>query len=305
MRDIAVIIPCHDAAHLVGGQLAALARQRTRYDWEVVVVDDGSRDDLSGTVDRYRDALPAVRIIAHHPRRGTGAARNAGARASDARLLLFLDADDEVADGYLDAMAAALDEAGMVTAEIDYRRLNSPRVLRSTPPDQLCDVLTPSLFLPNVPGGLMGTTRELFDELGGFDEQLPALADIDLSWRAQLAGRRIAVAATVVSVALRTTHRARLRRARFQARDAVVLRAKFAGQGLDPVGRAEHAREWIRLAGLLPGVVRPAGRARLAWQLGWQLGSLDTLRGARRAGGARALPAGSAAPVRPWRRQAS
>lgn len=282
MRQAAVIIPCHNAAHCVGRQLAALSRQRTSLDWELVIVDDGSTDELRTVVARHESNLPAVTVVTMADRGGTGAARNAGAGATDAATLLFLDADDLIDAGYLDAMAWALTTADIVTARVDYVRLNSAAVLRSTPADQLCDVLTPSLFRPHVLGGLMGVSRELFMRLGGFDDAFPALADIDFSWRAQIAGERIGVADTVVAISLRATHRARLRRGLFQSRDIVALRDKFAAYGVDPVDRRSHLRGWVGVAVAARRFRDPTGRSETVWNLGWQLGEFQALRARRR-----------------------
>ncbi|MFJ4930148.1 glycosyltransferase family 2 protein [Streptomyces sp. NPDC088736] len=279
MSRVDVVLPCHNAAHCVGRQLAALGRQRTGTDWGLVVVDDGSTDDLAGVVDSHRSVLPDdLRIVTRPRRGGTGAARNTGARAARGDRLLFLDADDEIADNHIDAMATALEQAELVTAGIDYRRLNPPGVLRSTPPDQLCDILTPSLFRPHVLGGLMGISRELFDELGGFDEKLPALADVDISWRAQLAGRTIGVADTVVSVGVRSTHRGRFRRGRFQGRDIVALRAKYAPHGITPTTWRTHLKDWLALPAAVARAGVRAAPSALVWELGWQAGVLGALR---------------------------
>ncbi|MFJ2214254.1 glycosyltransferase family 2 protein [Streptomyces sp. NPDC101062] len=279
MSRLDVVIPCHNGAHCVGRQLAALGRQRTDADWGLVIVDDGSTDALAAVVDEHRHHLPAdTRIVTRPVRGGTGAARNTGARAARGDRLLFLDADDEIADDHVAAMAAALDRAELVTAGIDYRRLNPPEVLRGTPPDQLCDILTASLFKPHVLGGLMGISRGLFEELGGCDERLPALADVDLSWRAQLAGRTIGVADTVVSVGIRATHRDRFRRGRFQGHDIVALRRKFAAHGTDPVTWRGHLVDWLRLPVTAARAGGPAALSALVWELGWQTGVLDALR---------------------------
>lgn len=279
MSRLDVIVPCYNSAHCVGRQLAALGRQRTGDEWGLLIVDDGSTDALAATVDAHRHHLPAdTRIVTRPVRGGTGAARNTGARAARGERLLFLDADDEIADDHIAAMAAALDQAELVTAGIDYRRLNPPGVLRGTPPDQLCDVLTASLFKPHVLGGLMGISRGLFDELGGFDERLPALADVDLSWRAQLAGRAIGVADTVVSVSVRGTHRGRFRRGRFQGHDIVALRRKFAAHGTTPVTWRAHLADWLRVPLTAARAGAPAALSALVWELGWQTGVLDALR---------------------------
>jgi glycosyltransferase involved in cell wall biosynthesis len=276
-----VVLPCYNSAHCVGRQLAALGRQRTDADWGLVVVDDGSTDDLTAVVDSHRHHLPTdVRVVTRSRRGGTGTARNTGARAVRGDRLLFLDADDEIADDHIAAMAAALDKAELVTAGIDYRRLNPPAVLRGTPPDQLCDILTASLFKPHVLGGLMGMSRALFDELDGFDERLPALADIDISWRAQLAGRTIGVADTVVSVSVRGTHRGRFRRGRFQGRDIVALRKKYAPHGVPPVTWRAHLTDWLRLPAATARAGAPAALSALMWELGWQAGVLSALRSA-------------------------
>lgn len=279
MNRIAVVIPCLNAAHIVGNQLAALAGQRPRGDWDVVLVDDGSTDDLAATARRHQADLPGeIKLVRHDSRRGTGAGRNTGVRAAtEADRLLFLDADDLIADDYLDTMVTALETHELVTARIDYQRLNPPQVLRSTPPDQLCDILTPSLFKPHVLGGLMGMSRRLFDQIGGFDESLPALADVDISWRAQLAGQAIGVADTVVSVGVRSTHRGRWRRSRFQGVDIVALRDKFVDHGVQPVTWGEHLRDWLHLPARLARVAAPAGRSTLVWETGWQTGVLSAL----------------------------
>ena len=54
---VSVVIPCHDAAGLLSLQLAALAGQEEAPDFEVVVVDDRSTDDLAVFADRFEDAI--------------------------------------------------------------------------------------------------------------------------------------------------------------------------------------------------------------------------------------------------------
>src|SRR5690349_18587996 len=101
---LSVVIPCYNSATTLGDQLTALAGQRTRYSWEVLIADNGSRDDTVAVATAFRNRMPLLRIVDASSRRGAAYARNAGARAACGAALLFCDADDVMGEGYLEAM---------------------------------------------------------------------------------------------------------------------------------------------------------------------------------------------------------
>jgi glycosyltransferase involved in cell wall biosynthesis len=121
---LSVIIPCRNSDPVLGGQLRALAEQRCDRLWEVIVADNGSRDRTAALARSFALELPAIRVIDAGARRGAAYARNAGAAAAEGSLLLFCDADDEMAPGYLQAMGRALDSHDFVACRYDYTRLN-------------------------------------------------------------------------------------------------------------------------------------------------------------------------------------
>ncbi|MFI0727743.1 glycosyltransferase family 2 protein [Streptomyces sp. NPDC021225] len=106
---VSVVIPCHDYARYLPQAVASVLAQ-TYADWELVVVDDGSRDDT---------AAVARSLIADHPERrirlleqanaGVSAARNAGIAATTGRYVLPLDADDVLAPTMLEQTVAVLE----------------------------------------------------------------------------------------------------------------------------------------------------------------------------------------------------
>jgi hypothetical protein len=63
--------------------------------FEVVVVDDGSRDGTGDIVARYAEADPRVRLVRHARNRGYGAAVTTGLRAADGDLVMFTDSDGQ------------------------------------------------------------------------------------------------------------------------------------------------------------------------------------------------------------------
>ncbi len=90
---VSILIPCHNAGRWVAATLdSALAQTWSRT--EIIVVDDGSRDDSTAVVARYADR--GVKLITQ-PNRGASAARNAALAAANGEFIQFLDADDLIA----------------------------------------------------------------------------------------------------------------------------------------------------------------------------------------------------------------
>lgn len=93
--DISVVIPMFNAAGSIERCLASIAAQ-TMMPGEVVVVDDGSRDDSAEIVERLaRDFPIALRMILQ-ANAGVSAARNAGVATARGTYVLLHDADDEL-----------------------------------------------------------------------------------------------------------------------------------------------------------------------------------------------------------------
>lgn len=87
---VAVVIPCYKQAHFLADAIESVLAQ-TYPAAEIVVVDDGSPDDVAGVARRY----PRVRYI-RQANQGLSAARNTGIRATTSELLVFLDSDDRL-----------------------------------------------------------------------------------------------------------------------------------------------------------------------------------------------------------------
>jgi glycosyltransferase involved in cell wall biosynthesis len=186
--DLSVVIPCRNGGRLLAEQLEALARQEWPGSWEVIVADNGSTDDSVEVVRGFEGRVPGLRVVDASDRPGQAHARNVGVRESRGRLLLFVDADDVVGDGYVAEMAGALDHRDYVCGRLEFERLNPRWVLdvhTGTFPDGIPNAFG---FLPHAPAGTTGICRSVFDRLGGFDETTPPFEDLDLCWRAQLSG---------------------------------------------------------------------------------------------------------------------
>jgi GT2 family glycosyltransferase len=97
----AIVVPVFNAAATVAEAVRS-AMAQTIPAREVIVVDDGSTDDLLNALAPFEGTITLVR----QENRGVGSARNAGVRAADAEFIAFLDADDVYRPSRLEALAA-------------------------------------------------------------------------------------------------------------------------------------------------------------------------------------------------------
>lgn len=116
-----VVIPLYNRADIVGDTIRSVQAQDWQ-DLEIVVVDDGSRDNPAAVIDAIGD--PRVRYI-RQENGGGGAARNRGIEEARGRYIAFLDSDDLFLPGKLSIMAEAL--AGDDGQTVLYSRMKVDR----------------------------------------------------------------------------------------------------------------------------------------------------------------------------------
>lgn len=216
------MISVHNRARDLEQCLRSLAPQAPELH-ERIVVDDGSVDNTAAV------ARGAGCIVLRLPvRRGICAARNAGAAQATGDVIAFIDDDTVVLPGWAAALRAAFaDGASIVGGGIVQPE---PRSLAEfyRVGARWHDQTGRNGFLPYVCGANFAIRRDAFLRLGGFDETLPASEDLDLSFRAQLAGYKIRFAAGAALVHRpRDTVRGLLAQERKYAHGDRIAEAKY------------------------------------------------------------------------------
>lgn len=184
---LSVVICVRNGASLIPRQLRALAAQQATVPWELVVVDNGSTDATVAVVRDMTPLLPVpVRIVDGSGRPGICHARNVGASAARGALLAFCDCDDEVAPGWVDAAAAALEDYDVVAGglrELGDEAGAAPAVIDG-------GAFIQATFGGAVIGCNFAVRRDAYFAIGGFDESLPPYGcdDVEFSLRANKAG---------------------------------------------------------------------------------------------------------------------
>ena len=175
---VSVVIPTYNRGWTIKRAVDSVLAQTFR-NFELIVVDDGSGDDTADILAGYGTAIRVIR----QPNAGVSAARNTGIRAAGGDFIAFLDSDDYWLPEKLQIQSAYFNthpEAVICqTEEIWIRngkRVN-PKKVHKKPSGR---IFRASLALCLVSPSAVMLRRELFDEIGGFDETLPACEDYDL-----------------------------------------------------------------------------------------------------------------------------
>lgn len=277
LPTLSVLVTCRNSATTIRQTLESVADQRYDGWWEVVVVDNGSTDATVEISRGFADRLPNLRVLDVPEPGHQAAGLNHGIAQTTGDVLVFLDSDDLVAEGYLEQMARALATAPFVGGRMDIERLNPASVRQRRTPLQAhrIDVFGGG-FGPAVIGASMGARREPLEKVGGFDESLPTQHDLDISWRLAQAGFEATfVPGAVLHYRYRIGAKEIFRQERGYGVGEVVLYRKFRSAGMR---RRTAPRVIVSVLRLLIAVARlptPAGPARLATVSGMLAGRIE------------------------------
>lgn len=172
-----VIIPLYNKAHYVAKAINSVLSQ-TFADYELVIVDDGSKDNSAEIAKKTIAEQPQCKLI-HHANAGVSVARNNGVVVSQGDYLCFLDADDWWAPTFLEEMTRLIEEfpeAGIYGT--NYTIVNETKKKTRVAPIGVdagfekgyinyCQVYAKTLAMPLWTGAVC-VPRTIFDEFGGF-----------------------------------------------------------------------------------------------------------------------------------------
>jgi glycosyltransferase involved in cell wall biosynthesis len=179
MVRVTVVIPTFNRSKMVARAISSVLVQGVK-DFHLIVVDDGSTDETQEALASFGERIRHVR---HPYNQGVSAARNTAIRLADTPYVAFLDSDDFWMRDKLKEQIRFFDENPAVVAcqteetWIRQGRRVNPKKRHAKPTG---DIFVPSLRLCLVSPSAVMVKTDLFDEVGLFDESLPACEDFDL-----------------------------------------------------------------------------------------------------------------------------
>jgi glycosyltransferase involved in cell wall biosynthesis len=188
MAEIAIVMPVFNRERSVGAAIESVLAQEFG-DFELLIVDDGSRDGTVEAIRAYDD--PRIRLILQDVNRGGNAARNRGVSEATAPLVAFIDSDDAFLPHKLGFLVAFFARRPDVDALIDSFELVYPPETGKPPAPRLNPVLDGS---PEIEQAIfdrrvfkatpaISARRDAILRAGMFDETLRRRQDFDLMLR--------------------------------------------------------------------------------------------------------------------------
>lgn len=119
---VSIVMPCYQNAKTLSRTVKSIQAQ-TEKDWELIAIDDGSKDDTLAVLQSLAACEPRMRVI-HQENGGVSAARNAGMDAACGKWLFFADADDHLIAHALEHLLLMTDETVDIVCgayEMHYR----------------------------------------------------------------------------------------------------------------------------------------------------------------------------------------
>jgi glycosyltransferase involved in cell wall biosynthesis len=190
MPAVSIIMPAYNVAPYIASAIRS-ALVQTYTDFELIVVDDGSKDNTAEIVKSMMREDPRIRMV-QQANRGLAGARNTALRAARGEMLALLDSDDMWEPEFLAAQMAILDarpEIDIVTGNGWY--LEGPRhgALARPYPDPRPDPVLASIIGDEWSVFIMSVMRRrVYTAIGPFDEEMRSNEDYDFWLRAAVAG---------------------------------------------------------------------------------------------------------------------
>lgn len=131
--DLSVIVPVYNYVNFIEKNIESVLDQKTRYHFQLILVDDGSTDGSATILKKYADN-PRVRLISQE-NRGIAGARNTGLNAATGKYVMFVDCDDIVEEDIVETLLerAYADDCDIVMCAHNYEKERDGKVIFTLP----------------------------------------------------------------------------------------------------------------------------------------------------------------------------
>ncbi|HEX8707361.1 MAG TPA: glycosyltransferase family 2 protein [Pyrinomonadaceae bacterium] len=200
--SVSVVIPCYNEERFIGKVLENLAAQYSSQRYEIIVVDGQSTDRTREVISDFTVRHPELRVrLVDNPARYIPVGLNLGIREAHNEIIVRMDAHSVPSENYVRRCVEVLGDGEAAVVGMPWRIRAGAQTLAAraialavSHPFGIGDAKyrltnSPSQVVDTVPFGAF--RKRLWEELGGFNEELLANEDYDFHYRVRLGGGRI------------------------------------------------------------------------------------------------------------------
>ena len=100
--DLSIIVPVYNYVNLIRENIESILKQKTKYSYELILIDDGSTDGSREILMEYQDQ-PKVKLVLQN-NQGIAGARNSGLNVATGKYIMFIDCDDTIHDDMVEVL---------------------------------------------------------------------------------------------------------------------------------------------------------------------------------------------------------
>lgn len=115
---LSIIVPVYNGEDYLDACIESVANQDTNYSYEVILVDDGSKDKSLELCEKYSKRYDCIKVL-HQENSGVSSARNRGIEFAAGKWITFVDCDDEIESDYVQTIGDNLDNTDLVAFGYD------------------------------------------------------------------------------------------------------------------------------------------------------------------------------------------
>ena len=128
-KDLSIIIPVYNSERFLAKCLDSILNQQTQFDYEVICINDGSKDSSLQILNRYKELFSNKMVVVSQQNLGISTTRNNGIAMAKGEFVGFLDNDDTVSPLYVEKIMQRARETGADIIQTAYDNVNTKNEL--------------------------------------------------------------------------------------------------------------------------------------------------------------------------------
>lgn len=165
-NKVTVVVPLYNHGIYLGKCIESVLKQ-TYTGYEIIIVDDASTDGSGVVADKIAETDERIKVIHHKENKGLSAARNTGIKAATTEYVLPLDADDGIANNYIERCLEAIDDGLGDQIYTDVQKFGEEEGFFIYP-----EYCFPELKEKNLFVSCNLYRKKHWEEVGGYDEEM-------------------------------------------------------------------------------------------------------------------------------------